>query len=549
MPLDVRGRLAMGLCVAALCAPASAGATVYTVNTTADPQPDGECLVDCTLREAVNAAGAADSVAVPPGTYALAAGLGELVVNTDTIRGAGARTTVIRAAPSSRVIRINAEARASITGVTITGGAPVAAAAAQQGGGILIGAGAILLLLDSAVVGNSADVAGGIMATGALGMVRSTVSGNVATTAQGGGIGIASGVTATLTNSTVSGNRAETIRSGLGGGIISQGTLTLDNVTVANNRANSGGGIYQNPAGQTPTSATIRDTIVAGNTGGDCAGTAAVIAAWQGDHNLDQDGTCGFSAVGDRPGVNPLLGTLADNGGSTNTHALAAGSPAINAGDPASCQVTDQRGVARPGGGCDIGAFEYVAPSTPGGGGGGGLPDPVFHKNVNALPKSGTVRIKLPGTRRFRVLSEGEQIPLGTIVDVRKGRVTIVAAAGGDQTAVFYGGIFKLSQTKGEQPITVLRLVEKLSCKSAKKATAAAKKKRKRRLWGNGSGRFRTKGKHSAATVVGTKWLVQDRCTSTLTRVVRGRVKVRDFAKKKTVFVKAGKRYVARSRR
>jgi ferric-dicitrate binding protein FerR (iron transport regulator) len=66
-------------------------------------------------------------------------------------------------------------------------------------------------------------------------------------------------------------------------------------------------------------------------------------------------------------------------------------------------------------------------------------------------------------------------------------------------------------------------------------------------LWGDGRGRFRTRGKHSAATVVGTKWLVEDRCTSTLTRVVRGRVSVRDFELKKTVIVKRGKRYIARA--
>ena len=78
---------------------------------------------------------------------------------------------------------------------------------------------------------------------------------------------------------------------------------------------------------------------------------------------------------------------------------------------------------------------------------------------------------------------------------------------------------------------------------------AAATKKKKRRLWGDGSGRFRTKGKHSAATVVGTKWLVEDRCGSTLTRVAKGRVRVRDFAKRKTVVVRAGKKYVARARR
>jgi ferric-dicitrate binding protein FerR (iron transport regulator) len=91
-------------------------------------------------------------------------------------------------------------------------------------------------------------------------------------------------------------------------------------------------------------------------------------------------------------------------------------------------------------------------------------------------------------------------------------------------------------------------LTERLSC-SRKAASAAAKRKKKRRLWGDGKGRFRTKGKHSAATVVGTKWLVEDRCTSTLTRVARGKVKVRDFVKHKTVTVRAGKRYTARAKR
>jgi hypothetical protein len=174
------------------------------------------------------------------------------------------------------------------------------------------------------------------------------------------------------------------------------------------------------------------------------------------------------------------------------------------------------------------------------------LPPPVAGKNVNALPAGGNVRIKVPGGNGFTDLGAGEQIPVGTIVDVTKGRVTLVAAGGAQ--AQFYSGVFKLGQTKGAKPLTTLKLVEKLSC-SKNKASAAAKKKRKRRLWGDGKGRFRTKGKHSAATVVGTKWLVEDRCDSTLTRVKRGKVSVRDFAKKKTVIVKAGHKYVARGRR
>jgi CSLREA domain-containing protein len=199
--------------------------------------------------------------------------------------------------------------------------------------------------------------------------------------------------------------------------------------------------------------------------------------------------------------------------------------------------------------------FDDIAQPPAGGGGGGGaaarqdpqpLPEPEAGEEVNALPVSGTVRVREPGSNRFVELQEGQQIPVGSVIDVTDGRVTIVAAGG--QSADFYGGIFRLGQGKGAKPLTTLTLVEALSCPKAGKAAAAAKKK-KRRLWGDGSGRFRTKGKHSAATVVGTRWLVEDKCTSTTTRVARGRVSVRDFARKKTVIVKAGKKYVARARR
>jgi CSLREA domain-containing protein len=167
---------------------------------------------------------------------------------------------------------------------------------------------------------------------------------------------------------------------------------------------------------------------------------------------------------------------------------------------------------------------------------------PVPHKKVSVAPKSGIVKVKLRGRKRFTKLSEGKQIPLGSIIDTRKGRVTLVAASdlkGNTVSADFYGGLFKVSQTKGGKPITQLTLVEKLSCK---------KKKRKRRLWGDGHGKFRTKGSFSSATVRGTKWMVQDTCTTTTTKVDRGKVAVRDFVKKKTVLVKKGHKYVAKKR-
>jgi hypothetical protein len=175
-------------------------------------------------------------------------------------------------------------------------------------------------------------------------------------------------------------------------------------------------------------------------------------------------------------------------------------------------------------------------------------PEPEIRRTVVVEEASGTVRVKLKGSNRFVPLDAAQGIPVGSTVDTLKGRVTLTAAAdnkGNTATADFYAGVFKVGQTKGKQPVTTLKLTERLSCPKRGKATAAAKKK-KRRLWGDGKGRFRTDGSYSSATVRGTKWLVEDRCASTLTRVVRGRVAVRDFERKKTVIVRKGKRYVAK---
>ena len=173
------------------------------------------------------------------------------------------------------------------------------------------------------------------------------------------------------------------------------------------------------------------------------------------------------------------------------------------------------------------------------------LPAPEAGKTVNAFVVRGTVRIKRG--KRFVRLAAAQQIPVGSTVDTTKGRVTIAAA--GDQTADFYDGVFRIGQGRGAKPLTTLTLVERLRCQGSGRASIAAKGKKKRRLWGDGTGKFKTQGKHSAATVVGTKWLVEDSCNSTLTRVVTGAVSVRDFVKRKTVRVKAGKKYVARARR
>ncbi len=186
----------------------------------------------------------------------------------------------------------------------------------------------------------------------------------------------------TLRNVTISGNHA----ANSGGGIAISSTTTtatLNNVTITNNLADSdhdghgdGGGIVR-VAG----TAQVRNSIIAGNfdtpdnAGGgtinpDCSG--AFLS--QGFNLIGRnDGCSGYTngANGDKVGsgasaINPLLSSLANRGGPTQTHALIPGSPAIDAGNPLppggggfACAGTDQRGVTRPQGAvCDIGAVE-----------------------------------------------------------------------------------------------------------------------------------------------------------------------------------------------
>ena len=195
-------------------------------------------------------------------------------------------------------------------------------------------------------------------------------------------------------------------------------------------------------------------------------------------------------------------------------------------------------------------------------------PPPVPGKSAVVRVVSGTVLIKLPG-KGFVPLTAAANIPMGSQLDTRKGRVELTTAAdtAGKKTqkAQFYDGIFQIKQAvpkkkpkKARALITDLVMkgqIARSQCAPLKGARAAATKKKKGpkavlgQLWGSGKGKFRTNGKYSAATVRGTIWLVQDRCEGTLTKVRRGTVAVRDFKRKKTVTVKAGHSYLARAQR
>ena len=90
----------------------------------------------------------------------------------------------------------------------------------------------------------------------------------------------------------------------------------------------------------------MQNTIVGPNTGGSCGGSINGVSRNVTSHNLDADGTCLFASTDEGTTGNPRLAGLANNGGPTDTMALGAGSPAINAGDPQICPAgsgTDQR--------------------------------------------------------------------------------------------------------------------------------------------------------------------------------------------------------------
>jgi 6-phosphogluconolactonase (cycloisomerase 2 family) len=176
---------------------------------------------------------------------------------------------------------------------------------------------------------------------------------------------------------------------------------------------------------------------------------------------------------------------------------------------------------------------------------------PNLGETLIAEPVRGTVRVRLPGTRRFVPLTDVQELPLGSTIDTTRGRVEVATErrkrGGRVQRARFFGGLFLVRQRRSDRYVTELLLRGELACPSRGRVSTA-KSSKKRRVWGNGEGRFRTRGRYSSGAVRGTKWLTEDRCDGTLTVVRRGVVTVRDFAKDKGIILRAGQRYLARPR-
>lgn len=217
---------------------------------------------------------------------------------------------------------------------------------------------------------NSSHSGGGVYNSDMLALTSTTINGNHAV--YGGGI--MNGGTAMLINSTISGNTAAS-----GGGLYNANTATLISTTVSGNTADNtgtGGGIRNNYNG----TLTLQSSIISGNMDADNEGnevtdyssiTAASFNLFGHSSESNAQAFSGFTpgssdvnaaSDGDRPTAlaSILNTTLADKGGPTQTHALIAGSPAIDLDAACSAGLTkDQRGEPRPSSGCDAGAFEY----------------------------------------------------------------------------------------------------------------------------------------------------------------------------------------------
>ncbi len=408
----------------------SAAGTTIIVTTLAD---NSTADASCTLREAILTANGAPANAdcgadggVP---YTINFGLSGTIVVTPTlpalnqdmtIDGTGQNVTV-SGGNQVRVMTINSGKTVTLQNLTIADGNNTP----DYNGGGIFNTGT--LTVNNATITNNATVyrGGGIYSSGILNVSNSSFISNT-TTGGGWGGGIFNTGTLNVLNSTFADNNAPGTR---GAGIYSSGTMNISNSTFTNNVATWGGGvsvwgdgsisnstfsgnqaslnwgtinnygnlsltnntIANNTAGggiASYVALTMTNNTISGNVDGGLAFTGTlsfvnnIIANSTGDsdcndsggtitaniNNLIEDNTCSPALGGD-----PLLNAPANNGGSTETMSLQNGSPAINAGDNATCLAApvnnlDQRGNVRISGAntiCDIGAYEANSAGTP----------------------------------------------------------------------------------------------------------------------------------------------------------------------------------------
>ena len=253
-----------------------------------------------------------------------------------------------------------------------------------------------------------------------------------------------------------------------------------------------------------------------------------------GDGNALQNGGPQVAHVFAQPGSYEVRLVVTDNEGAstlttfTGTSVLGNGSPAA-----ATSRVIQ---IAAP----DLPLPPPIGPAQP--------PRPELGETVIVEPAGGRVLVRLPGEENFVNLRTLQVIPIGSLIDARRGKTLLSSVrdrGGSVQQGHFSQGLFQVRQRRSERYLTELVLRGKVGpCPRGTRASAAARSSR--RLWGNGNGRFRTRGRYSSGAVRGTRWLVADTCKGTLTVVRRGRVAVRDFTRDLTTVLEKGESYLAR---
>jgi hypothetical protein len=377
------------------------------------------------LRQAIHDASPNDTIDFAPRVTAVNLTTDELVIDKNlTVIGPHADRVTIQRNTQSLAFRIfhitSSTAVVSISRLTILNGI-----AGDDGDGGGVRSAGVLTLTDCIISGNQSvgsELLGGhgggvLNERGTMMIRRCTISNNSASyftgssgdipSGSGGGVFNEPGGSLTITNSTVSSNSCSVhdgfdlnFGGGGGGGMDNGGSMTVRNCTISGNSADGtgmvimyGGGI-RNFGNLQIASSTIAYNSVSGENGAFGGGLygfaptgtdSSIIALNTAPTGPDFTGRValqsnGYNIIGnnadavissqptDQIGtpaapIDPLLGPLANNGGPTLTHALQAGSPAIDRGNPATLGPEDQRGYGRVGD-PDVGAFEFGGVAT-----------------------------------------------------------------------------------------------------------------------------------------------------------------------------------------
>ncbi len=328
-----------------------------------------DCLTDATacrtIGTAIGKASPGDTVSIAAGRYPEHLVLGKSL----SLVGQSQDTTIIDGSGGSvQTVSIFGATTITLTGVTVSNG--------NSGSGAGIFNAGTLTLINSTLSNNHSPTdGGGFYNTGSALIVDSTISGNSAQ--YGAGLYNYNSGQLTIVRSTITGNNAGIFGSGLE----NWGNTSIRNSTIAENSAAvTGGGLYRSGGAVTLTNSTVVSNTATSYGGGISGGgivlANTIVSNNSAPTNPDIDGGisslgnnlignpagAGVLAANDLRNIDPKLGALQDNGGAALSIALQAGSPAIDAGNPATCTTVDQRSITRPQGiACDIGALETAA--------------------------------------------------------------------------------------------------------------------------------------------------------------------------------------------